>query len=161
MVKQKEVVAHAELVGEGPTSLHTHPGVIRMIQNPTTDHSAEGDGETVIVGESVSIGDILYGKSDGKFWKADASSDSTSKGRLVMATESLSTDQSGTVLLYGKLRDDSWSWTPGDILYVSPTPGGPTTTLPSGTGEIVRIIGHTHTANMVFFNPEQSYLEIS
>ncbi len=160
MVKQKEVVAHAELVGEGPTSLHVHPGRIRMIQNPTTDHSAEGDGETVTVGEAVSIGDILYGKSDGKFWKADASSASTSKGRLVMATESLSTDQSGTVLLFGKLRDDSWSWIPGEILYVSTTPGLPTTIRPSEPGQIVRIPGHTHTANIVFFNPEQSYLKM-
>jgi len=133
---------------------------VRVIPDPATDHSAEGDREAVTVGEAVSIGDVLYGNSDGKYWLADASSETTSKGKLVMAIESKSADQSCTVLLYGKLRDDSWSWTPGEILYVSPTPGGPTTTMPSGTGEIVRIIGHTHTATIVFFNPGQSYLEI-
>ncbi|GAH88178.1 unnamed protein product, partial [marine sediment metagenome] len=37
---------------------------------------------------------------------------------------------------------------------------GPTPTIPSATGEIVRITGHTHTATIVFFNPEQSYLEL-
>jgi len=134
---------------------------VRAIPDPATDHSAEGDREAVTVGEAVSIGDTLYGQTDGKYWLADASSETTSKGRLVMAIESKSADQSCTVLLYGKLRDDSWSWTPGSILYVSPTPGGPTTIMPSGTGEIMRIIGHTHAAKIVFFNPEQAYLEIS
>ena len=134
---------------------------VRVIPDPATDLSAEGDIEHVTVGEAVSVGDQLYEGSDGKFWKADASSDTTSKGRLAMATEAKGADQSCTVLLYGKLRNDSWSWTPGDILYVSPTPGGPTNIMPSGTGEIVRIPGHAHTAKIVFFNPEHSYLEIS
>ena len=133
----------------------------RVIPDPATDHSAEGDREPVTVGEAVSIADQLYEGSDGKFWKADASSDTTSKGRLVMAIEAKSAEQSCNVLLFGKLRNDSWNWTPGEELFINTTPGGPTTIRPSGTGEMVRITGHTHTANIVFFNPEQSYLKIS
>jgi len=134
---------------------------VRVIPDPITDHSAEGDRETVTVGEAVSIGDVLYGGSDGKYWIADASSDTTSRGKLVMAVESKCADQSCVVLLYGKLRDDSWSYMLGEILYVSIAPGGPTNIMPSATGEIVRITGYTHKATIVFFKPESSYLEIS
>ncbi len=132
----------------------------RVIPDPATDHSAEGDRDTVVLGEAISFGNVLYGKSDGKYWLADASSDTTSKGKLVMAIETKGAEQSCIVLLYGKLRDDSWNWTPGEELFINTTPGGPTTIRPSATGEIMRITGHTHTAKIVFFNPEQSYLEI-
>ncbi|MBA7595633.1 hypothetical protein ES703_02598 [subsurface metagenome] len=102
----------------------------RVIPDPATDLSAEGDTDTVTVGEGVSVTDQLYEGSDGKFWKADASTDTTSKGRLVMATEAKSAEQSCTVLLFGKMRNDSWNWTPGEILYVSTTPGGLTIIMP-------------------------------
>jgi len=134
---------------------------VRVIPDPVTDHSAEGDRETVTVGEAVSIGDVLYGGSDGKYYLADASSDTTSKGKLVMAIESKSADQSCTVLLYGKLRDDSWNYAIGEILYVNTTPGNPTIIPPSATGEIVRITGYTHKAKIVFFSPEQGWITIS
>jgi hypothetical protein len=49
------------------------------------------------VGEDVAIGDILYLKSDGKFWKASNTSYALASGSLRIATEVILTDASGLV----------------------------------------------------------------
>jgi len=129
--------------------------------NPGSDHAAVGVTTSATAGENVVIGDVCYLKSDGKFWKADADAEATAKGMLAIATASITADASGVFLLYGKLRDDTWNWTIGAELYVHTEGGNPTATRPSGAADIVRIIGHAYSADIMFFNPDQTYLEIS
>lgn len=85
------------------------------------DHSYSGNVINATVGESVSIGNICQLASDNKFYKMDASSESTTKGLCVMSTESATADSSCAFLTYGLIRDDSWSWTSGAELYLSST----------------------------------------
>jgi hypothetical protein len=128
---------------------------------PTSDHTYSGLVRSATAGEAVVIGDLCYLKSDGKFWKCDADAEATSKGMLSIATASISGDAIGVFLLYGFLRDDSWTWTVGADLYVSVTPGNPTETKPSGTGDIVRIIGQAYSADVLFFSPDNTYVELT
>ena len=127
----------------------------------SADHTCSGDVITATAGESVVIGDVCYLKSDGKFWKADADAVATTKGMLAMATGSISADASGTFLIKGLIRDDTWAWTVGAELFVSLTPGNPTATAPSATGDVVRIIGYAKGADYVWFDPDKTYVEIA
>lgn len=127
---------------------------------PTSDHTWSGEIMTATAGESVVIGDVCYFKSDGKFWKVDADAEATTKGFVVMATGSISADATGVFLIKGFIRDDTWTWTVAAELFCHTTPGNPTETKPSATGDIVRLIGYAYSADIIYFNPDKTYIEI-
>jgi len=133
----------------------------RLIPNPSGDHAASGDTISATAGENVAIGDLCYLKNDGKFWLADADAEATSKGMLALATAAIAAEATGVFLTYGKYRDDTWNWTVAQELYIHTTGGNPTGTRPAGSGDIVRIIGHGYTVDILFFNPDQTYLELA
>jgi hypothetical protein len=112
------------------------------------------------VGENVAFKDVLYLKSDEKLWKADADTEATADGLCVMAVETILADAKGKVMIIGSFRDDADAWTVGGKFFIHTTPGEPTQTEPSGTGDIVRIIGHATHADRGFFNPDNSYVEV-
>jgi len=134
---------------------------IQLDPTPTSDHTWNGEIATMTAGESVVIGDVCYLKSDGKFWKVDADAEATTKGFLVMATTSISADATGIFLLNGFIRDDTWTWTIGAELFCSTTPGNPTETQPSATGDIVRLVGYAYSADIIYFNPDKTYIEVA
>ena len=72
--------------------------------------------------------------------------------------------ESGTgvrkVLLQGFARDDTWNWTPGDIIYMSTTDGALTATAPSGTGDQVQVVGIATHADRIYFNPSYVLVQI-
>ena len=49
----------------------------------------------------------------------------------------------------------------GDVLYVSTTAGDTTATAPSGSGDIVRVIGYCLDASngQIWFNPDNTFVE--
>ena len=124
------------------------------------DHTYSGDVITATAGETVVIGDVCYLKADGKFWKMNATAEVTTKGMCAMATGTITADASGVFLLKGLIRDDTWAWTAGSELWVPLTPGNPTETRPSATGNIVRLIGYAKSADYVWFDPDKTYIEI-
>lgn len=144
--------------GSGATTWSAVDSLI--LSSPSSDHSYSGTTISATAGEAVAIGDVCYLKSDGKFWKADADAESSSDGMLSMATAAISADASGVFLLKGLYRDDTWSWTTGSKLYISTTPGNPTATAPSETGDIVRLVGYAYTADIVYFNPDNTFVEL-
>lgn len=128
---------------------------------PTSDHSWNGKTAVFTAGENLVIGDVCYFKSDGKFWLVDADAEATTKGMLAMATTTISTDATGVFLLWGYIRDDTWVWTVGAELYCAITPGNPTATPPNGSLDIVRIIGYAYNADVIYFNPDDTYIEVA
>ena len=128
---------------------------------PSINNTWNGRVMSAVAGENLAIGDVCYLKSDGKFWKADADAEATSKGMLMMATNTIAGDASGLFLRKGFIRNDSWSFTVGAELFIHTTPGGPTSTKPSGTGDIVRIVGYAYTTSIVYFDPDKSYVEVT
>ena len=135
--------------------------VIKLEEALGTDHTATGFTIAgAVAGEDVAFPNLCFFKSDNKFWKTDADVKATTEGELAIALESISADASGEFLKLGYIRDDSWSFTIGDILYVDTTTGIITATKPSSIGDCVRKIGHAHATNIIWFVPELLILEL-
>jgi hypothetical protein len=111
----------------------------------TVDVNAQGFGAPLTVA------------SDGNLETADADQ-STTMPVIALAVET----GTGTknVLLHGIIRNDAWDWTPRGIVYVSTTTGALTQTPPSGTGDIVQVVGIAITADIILFNPSYDMIEV-
>ncbi len=137
---------------------------IKMDSEPDANVTASGTKAIFTNGNAgnVAFGDICYIVVDGDVEFADASVSTTMPG-LVMALETIATTVSGEFLLQGFVRNDSWTWTVGGLIYVSLT-GTTTNTLtqtaPSVVGEQVQVVGVATHANRIFFNPNLMLIEI-
>jgi hypothetical protein len=65
------------------------------------------------------------------------------------------------VLKYGYMRNDGWNWTIGGLVYTSTALGELTQSAPSGSGDQVQIVGYAVSADVLFFNPNYSLVEIA
>jgi hypothetical protein len=135
--------------------------VVVQLTEPLADDSAGPSRiqELVTVGEAVAFPDLLYLKSDGKWWKADADA-ATSMPGLRMALETKAADGVCQVLRMGRVRDDGWAWTVGGLIYASTTAGGLTQTAPSGSGDQVQVVGIAHHADKMIFDPSPVIAEV-
>jgi len=168
---------HSDLTDSGDCSIHTHndryytesevdtiSGTLQPIKieaEPSSDHTANGPQcNTINAGESITVMDCVYLKSDGEWWKTSASGEATGAGMLAISLESKTDGQAMNIALSNTfIRNDSWTWDMNKnsrILYLSCTSGGLTQTVVSGTDNIVRIVGHATHTNRMFFNPEQT-----
>lgn len=134
-------------------------GKITLDVVPDADHTATGLVASYQVGENVVYGNLLYLKSDGKWWKANATTSATMPG-MKMALASISADAYGLLLSWGVARDDSWSWTVGGVIYASTTAGALTQTAPSSDGNTVQIVGKAKTATTMLFWPNSVTVDI-
>ena len=127
---------------------------------PSSDHTANGPQcNTINAGESITVMNCVYLKSDGEWWKTDANASATASGMLAVSLESKTDGQAMSVALPGCfVRDDSWAWTIGNIIYLSGTSGGITQTAPEAEHDVVRIVGYATHADRMFFNPQPSVI---
>jgi hypothetical protein len=67
------------------------------------------------------------------------------------------------MLLRGYVYNSAWNWTSiGGELYLSSTTAGEMTqTQPSGSGDIVRVVGYAISADLIYFNPSQDWIELA
>lgn len=136
-------------------------GIAITFNEPAADNAAGTQAifDSATVGESVAFPDLLYLKSDGKWWKADADAAATMPG-LRLALETKSADAACRMLVHGRVRDDDWSWTVGGLIYASTDAGGFTQTAPSGSADMVQVVGIAYHANKMIFNPSMVMVEI-
>jgi hypothetical protein len=122
-----------------------------------------GEKKTIQVGQDVLFGDVLYLKSDGKWWKAKADAVATSGPvHLALATESVVADTVTAGLLRGYAYLGTWGWTLASALYLSATTAGYMThTKPTGAGKVDRIVGYAHGAYLVYFCADTCYVELA
>jgi hypothetical protein len=90
---------------------------------------------------------------------ADADAASTASKMLVITNANIANAASGVATIYGWFGGLS-SLTAGAIQYLSTSVGDMTETAPSGTGDIVRIVGYAMSATEMFFNPDKTYIEL-
>lgn len=131
---------------------------------PTTDHASDGPATNAFqAGESVTVMDLVYFKSDGKWWKTDADAAATAGGVLLaISLETKSANEAMNVALPGSIvRDDTWAWTVGAPVYVSVTAGAITATQPSGTDDVVRVVGFALSADAIWFQPSADYATVA
>ena len=129
----------------------------------TSNTDGDSNGDVVYIGGTTSMttGALYHYKSDGTWELADADSAATCDGLLGIALGAAS-DTNG-VLLRGMVTIDHDPGAVGDVLFVSTTAGDITSTAPSGTGDIVRIVGYCLDASngQIWFNPDGAFVEVT
>lgn len=133
-----------------PTLLDSAPG--------TASYSGIHSVDTV--GESVSFGDVLYLKSDSKYWKALGTNSSSTYPAVVMALGSGIANAQVHLLHIGFVKLNAWSLSIGNIYLSSSTSGAFVQAQPSATGNIVQILGYAKASNIMLFNPNQVWIEV-
>ena len=126
-----------------------------------TDGTFQGDVVYIGGTTSMTTGAIYHYKSDGTWELADADAASTSDGLLAVALGAAS--NTNGMLLRGMVTLDHDPGAVGDVLFLSTTGGDCSATAPSGTGDIIRIVGYCLDASngQIWFNPDNTFVEVS
>lgn len=136
-------------------------GGVDIWLNPSPGADDTGNGTKAIMtidsGATIAVGDCLHMDSDSEWVEADADAMATMPCQA-MALETGT--GSKAVLLKGSMRNDDWNWTPGAVLYVSTTTGEITDVAPSGSGDVVQVVGWAVTADIIRFAPELDRIEV-
>ena len=129
----------------------------------TTNTPGDSEGDVVFLGGTTSMttGALYQYQSNGTWALADADSATTCDGLLGIALGA-SSDNDG-VLLRGMVTIDHDPGALGDVLFASTTAGDITATAPSGTGDIVRVVGYCLDASngQIWFNPDGTFVEVA
>lgn len=164
--KRKLKVSGADITiaGSGTSTITFPSSTDTLVGRATTDTltnkeiSSHTEVLELTAGESLVAGNCCYFKSDGKMWKTDADAEATSKGLIGLCLDTIAADGTGTFLIKGKYT--TTGLTAGSEYFLSLTTGAITSTKPSATGDIVRLIGYALSTTVLYFDPDKTYLEI-
>lgn len=129
---------------------------------PGADHTASGMKIVLAAHENQAFGDVCYIASDGQAQLIDADAIATMSAVCMCADASINANASGNYLLLGIARDDTWNWTVGGLIYgtVTGTSGNTLSqTAPTGTDDVVQIMGVATHADRMYFNPQLVQIE--
>lgn len=110
-------------------------------------------------GVSFAVGEVGISTDSGVV-KANASSAATALGHLVVAREAIGAGQVGGFLIAGQFTTAS-AFTGRAPLYLTTTDGAISETAPSGSGEIVRVVGAVESANVARLNASSDWLTLA
>ena len=119
-------------------------------------------GDIVRFGGTTTVaGLIYYLKSDGSWAVTDADAGGTSTGSIAVAVGTNSTTNGmllrGTVNL-GNIPGGGR----GAPLYLSVNAGSASNAVPTGNGDIARVIAYNlDTSGKIYFNPDNTFVEVS
>ena len=134
----------------------------RKLSITTTTHG-NANGDVVYFGgtTSMTVGKIYYYNASGNWALTDADAVASADGMIGVALGAAS-DTNG-VLLKGMVTLDHDPGTVGDPIYLSGTAGQATSTAPSGSGDIVRVVGYCvgSTNGEIYFNPSGTFVEVA
>ena len=129
----------------------------------SADGKYSGIVEAGTAGAALAFGDLVYLQTSDSRWElVDANAEATCKNKLGICVLAAAGDGSATtILLYGKVRADAAlpALTIGAPAFASTTAGDVQTTAPSGTADIIRVVGYGNTADELFFCPSSDYYE--
>tara|TARA_R110002012_G_scaffold288276_2_gene480924 strand:+ start:174 stop:1334 length:1161 start_codon:yes stop_codon:yes gene_type:complete len=133
-----------------------------LLEKSYVDATSKSQGIKVFFGGTTGMtaGNIYFFNGIG-WTAADADAANTSTELVGLALGD-SSDTHG-LLLNGISMTSTDPGTAGDVLYLSTTAGRLTSTAPSGSGDIVRVMGYClhSTSALIYFNPSNSWVEIS
>ena len=64
------------------------------------------------------------------------------------------------VLIKGFLRNNIWTFNPGDMIYLSTSSGQLTNVRASIEGEVDQILGYALTPNIIYFDPDKTFITL-
>jgi len=152
------------------TNFAVSSGAVSLVANRNRTFTKTGntdgtyDGDVVYFGgtTSMTVGTIYHYKSDGTWEVTNANAVATCDGLLGVALGAAS-DTNG-MLLRGMVTLDHDPGAVGDVLFLSAASNGDATaTAPSGSSDIVRVIGYCLDASngQVWFDPDKTYVEVA
>jgi hypothetical protein len=123
------------------------------------DHTTTGMTAQMLAGGDIAAFDLVCIHSvTQEVVEADASAAATSRV-IGIAPVAISDTATGTVLLQGFVRDDTWAWTTGGVLFLSETAGAMTHTAPTTSGAFVQAVGVALSPDVVYINPSIDVIE--
>lgn len=134
----------------GPLDYTVEPASNDTFEGPSTNDIAAA--------AAIGTWNLVYLNPSGHWAIADADAAATAGGMLGIAATA-NVGSAITVALPGSIaRHDTWAWTAGTTLYISTTAGSMTSTQPSGTDDVIRVVGFALTDDSIFFNPSSDYI---
>jgi len=123
------------------------------------DHTSTGFTAQMLAGGAISAFDLVcIHTTTQEVVEADASAYVTARS-IGIAPAAISDTATGTILLHGFIRDDTWTWTTGGALYLSETAGAMTQTAPSTDGAFVQVVGVALSPDVAYINPSMDVIE--
>ena len=134
--------------------------------NATGGASAgDGEGDIIWYGSTDVYADRLYYLTEVEgttTWaSADASAESTSSTMLAIALGNGAANEVGMLIRGMVHMSVGVDGTDGQPIFVSTTAAQVTSSKPTGTGDIVRIVGNQMADNKLWFNPDNTYIKLS
>ena len=135
--------------------------------NPTDLADNTGGGEVVTFGtehgtDALAAGKLMYLNTSGVWRYADAD---VSKGNDELLAIALGTTVAEGLLIRGffdQVAELSDTFVKGGVCYVGTPAANIQFTQPSGSGDFVRVVGYgTSTANVIYFNPDGTYITVA
>lgn len=148
------------------------PNRYRKANEPITsialDPAGSADGTytgitvTGTAGTTLAFGDLVYlAAADSRWELADADAASTSGDVMLGMCVLAAADGAPTILLLdGIIRADAAfpALTISAQVYASTTPGDIQVAQPSGTDDVIRVVGRAITADEIYFHPSEDYI---
>lgn len=137
----------------------------QIVLDPTL--SADGTWSGIMVagtaGATLAFGDLIYLAAADSRWKLSDADAAATAGDVILGMCVLAAAADGdptNVLLYGKIRADAAfpALTIGAPAYAGTTPGDIVTAQPSGTDDVIRVVGFGLTADVLMFCPSPFYI---
>ena len=156
-------------IGALPLAGGTMTGNITMGDNQIIIDSTVADGAvsgivtTGTAGSSMVVGDVIYLAADNAWDPTDADATASAIGMIGISLTAASSGSINILLkgfaMISGIFDFSSAGAP---LYLSTTAGDMSQTAPSGSGDVVRVVGYAHDDNdTIYFNPDNSWVEIA
>jgi hypothetical protein len=146
-----------------PTTQLQENGAVLLDASLSADGKYSGIAEAGTAGEALVFGNTVYFKAaDSRWYLTDADADATAGavkiGICVLAAAGVAS--ATTILLFGKINAASLfpALTVGAPVYLSTTGGAVQTTQPSGTDDVIRIVGYGNTGDELYWSPSNDYL---
>lgn len=139
-------------------------GVLTITAAPGSDHASTGVYISLSANEAQAFGDVCYINVDGQAQLVDADAAATANAVVMCADATIALDATGTYLMYGVARDDTWAWTVGGKIYITTTGTTANTlsqTAPTGAADIVQCVGVATHADRMMFMPNLVQVELA
>lgn len=155
------------IVGAGNTNV-VSDSATQTLTNKIISHTVEPGTDDTFTGEqitgfnataTIAQWEAVYLSTTG--WAlTDADAAATAGGVMVGLAAAAGTNGNPlTVVTRGVIRNDGWTWaTVGAPLYLSTTAGALTETAPSGTDDVVRIVGYVMSDDCIYLNPSNDWI---
>lgn len=159
--------ARTIIIGDDILEVHTAQrqtdNDFNLVKTPVSDHSIGENSITIqmTANEIQTVGDLCFINTDGEAQIGDADAIATAKIKLMCAS-TVSANATGTYLILGTVRDDSWNWIVGADIYLSRVGTSLNTltqTAPTGVDDCVVYIGYALSADTIMFEPSKNIIE--